>query len=204
MRLPILFIVSLLICCWLVHSTTALLLHGIHGARLGAGRGGPSSLLLFGTNINKQEAMRRASGCAFNDVIGRLLDTTSSINTQETTAATTSTNEIRSSSDFSQQQTSNKRVDLASIGFWGHSGLALLSFVLVKAVYAAIRASRESNDGDDQQQQQQPAGILNRCPWPFIFFHDIKQGFKDSPTWMVVTWVALWRIIKAVRPTVAP
>jgi len=92
-----------------------------------------------------------------------------------------------------------------TIGFWGHAGLAVASFWIVKLVYAVWINPKTSND---DEQQQQPAGIMNRCPWPFIFFHDIRQGFRDSPTWMVLTWVALWRLVKAVlvRPTtgVAP
>jgi len=42
-----------------------------------------------------------------------------------------------------------------------------------------------------EQEQQQQQGILNRCPWPFIFFHDIKQAMKDTPTWIVITWAFL-------------
>jgi len=97
-----------------------------------------------------------------------------------------------------------------TIGFWGHAGLAMASFWVVKLVYAVWinpkqRTAAASNN--DEQQQPAAAGILNRCPWPFIFFHDIRQGFRDSPTWMVLTWVALWRLVKVVvRPTtgVAP
>jgi len=116
----------------------------------------------------------------------RLLDTTS---ISETAAAT-----IRSR--FHTPQPPKTVALLSSIGFLGHSGLALLSVFLVKAVYAVFFQK------DAAVRDQQPAGILNRCPWPFIFFHDIKQGLKDSPTWMVVTWVALWRLTKVViKPT---
>ena len=86
----------------------------------------------------------------------------------------------------------------STLGFWGHSGLALVSIVVVKAVYAYFFAP-------DKTEPRQ-AGILNRCPWPFIFFHDVKQGFKDSPTWIVLTWLALWRLSKIVlkKPPVVP
>ena len=80
----------------------------------------------------------------------------------------------------------------SSIGFFGHSGLLLASIVLVRSLYAVIPATRTLK----QQQQQEQAGILDRCPWPFIVFHDIKQFFKDSPTWIVLCWIVLWRIIK--------
>ena len=73
-----------------------------------------------------------------------------------------------------------------SIGFLGHSGLLLLSALLVKLVQSVAFPSNEA----------QQAGILSRCPWPFIVFHDPMQFLKDSPTWIIVTWVALWRILK--------
>ena len=86
----------------------------------------------------------------------------------------------------------------STLGFWGHSGLFLLSVVVVQAVYAYFFAR------DNSEPKQ--AGILNRCPWPFIFFHDVKQGFKDSPTWIVLTWLMLWRLTKIVvkSPVVRP
>lgn len=76
-----------------------------------------------------------------------------------------------------------------AIGFFGHSGLLLLSILLVRFVYKIFFPAPEG---------EQPAGILNRCPWPFVIFHDPKQFFKDSPTWMCVTWVVLWRMTKLV------
>jgi hypothetical protein len=76
-----------------------------------------------------------------------------------------------------------------AIGFFGQSGLLLLSILLVTFVTTVFFPSPEG---------ERPAGILNRCPWPFVVFHDPKQFLKDSPTWMCVTWVALWRITKIV------
>ena len=78
------------------------------------------------------------------------------------------------------------------LGFWGHFGLSLTSIVLVKSVYRLFILKQ--NNETEEVSNEQPAGILNRCPWPFIFFHDYKQGFKDSPTWMVVTWIILWKL----------
>ena len=78
------------------------------------------------------------------------------------------------------------------LGFWGHFGLSLTSIVLVKLVYRIFILKQ--NNETEEVSNEQPAGILNRCPWPFIFFHDYKQGFKDSPTWMVVTWIILWKL----------
>jgi hypothetical protein len=75
-----------------------------------------------------------------------------------------------------------------AIGFFGHSGLLLLSILLVRFMYKLFSLAPEG--------EQKTAGILNRCPWPFVIFHDPKQFFKDSPTWMCVTWVALWRMTK--------
>lgn len=76
-----------------------------------------------------------------------------------------------------------------AIGFFGRSGLFLLSVFLVKLVYSVFFPSDDETEG---------AGMMDRCPWPFIVFHDPKQFFKDSPTWMIVTYVVLVRITKLV------
>lgn len=34
----------------------------------------------------------------------------------------------------------------------------------------------------------------DRCPWPFIFSHDPKQGFKDNQTWVVIVWVCMCQL----------
>jgi len=75
-----------------------------------------------------------------------------------------------------------------AIGFFGRFGLVLLSVFLVKLVYAAFFPSETNQTG----------GMMDRCPWPFIVFHDPKQFFKDSPTWMIVTYVVLLRVAKMV------
>ena len=31
-----------------------------------------------------------------------------------------------------------------------------------------------------------------KCPWPFVLFHDLKVGFRDWPTWLMISLV-LWR-----------
>ena len=82
-----------------------------------------------------------------------------------------------------------------TIGFLGHSGLLLASTVLVKLAYALFLTKETPNH---QQEQQQPTGMLNRCPWPFIVFHDPKQFLKDSPTWVIVLWASLWRLTKMI------
>jgi hypothetical protein len=81
----------------------------------------------------------------------------------------------------------------ASIGFLGHTGLLLASTILVKIIYQLFIVKKAETD-----EEPQPAGIMNRCPWPFIFFHAPIQGFKDSSTWVVVVWILLWRIAKSV------
>jgi hypothetical protein len=73
----------------------------------------------------------------------------------------------------------------------GHTGLILASTLLVKSIYQLFIVKKAETD-----KEPQAAGIMNRCPWPFIFFHAPIQGFKDSSTWVVVTWIALWRIAK--------
>mmetsp|Transcript_6997 Transcript_6997/g.8717 ORF Transcript_6997/g.8717 Transcript_6997/m.8717 type:complete len:232 (-) Transcript_6997:199-894(-) len=45
------------------------------------------------------------------------------------------------------------------------------------------------------------AGIMDRCPWPFIFFHDVKTGLKDSPTWIMIVWFVLCRVWKVLGKT---
>mmetsp|Transcript_8057 Transcript_8057/g.9723 ORF Transcript_8057/g.9723 Transcript_8057/m.9723 type:complete len:251 (-) Transcript_8057:631-1383(-) len=86
------------------------------------------------------------------------------------------------------------------LGFWGHSGLLLVSTLVVTLLKKVFSFSSA-----EVQQEQQQAGILNRCPWPFIFFHDVKQGMKDTPTWITLTWIGLWRLLKfagRAKPTV--
>mmetsp|Transcript_27326 Transcript_27326/g.40471 ORF Transcript_27326/g.40471 Transcript_27326/m.40471 type:complete len:135 (+) Transcript_27326:69-473(+) len=29
-------------------------------------------------------------------------------------------------------------------------------------------------------------GVKERCPWPFVFFHDPQTGMKDYQTWIVL------------------
>ena len=79
----------------------------------------------------------------------------------------------------------------ASIGLLGHTGLLLTSVILVKTIYQLFIVKKAETD-----EEPQPAGIMNRCPWPFIFFHAPMQGLKDSSTWVAVTWIALCRISK--------
>jgi hypothetical protein len=74
-----------------------------------------------------------------------------------------------------------------SIGFFGHSGLAVASIVLVRLFYAVLFP---------KSPDEAPTGIMNRCPWPFILSHDPKQFFKDSPTYMVLTYFILSRVVK--------
>ena len=31
-----------------------------------------------------------------------------------------------------------------------------------------------------------------RCPWPFVFFHDPKQGMQDYQTWVVIGLASCW------------
>ena len=113
-------------------------------------------------------------------LLGRFLDTTAD------TAMTTkrrATNERKQSTGILVSST---------LGIVGkNTGLMVLSILLVKGVYAIFFPRDKS--------VEQPAGILNRCPWPFVIFHDPKQFLKDSPTWMVVTWILLGRILKASR-----
>jgi hypothetical protein len=91
---------------------------------------------------------------------------------------------------LSNQRTCSQAV---SIGFLGHTGLFLASTVLVKTIYQFFFVKKAETD-----EEPQPAGIMNRCPWPFIFFHAPIQGVKDSSTWVVVTWIVLWWIAKGV------
>lgn len=74
-------------------------------------------------------------------------------------------------------------------------GLFILSVVLVQSFRQAFFPADPDKPG-------QP-GIMNRCPWPFIFFHDIKTGMKDSPTWVVITWFVLWKVWKFSKTRVA-
>jgi len=47
-------------------------------------------------------------------------------------------------------------------------------------------------------------GMMDRCPWPFIISHDPVQFMKDPPTWIVLTWLALWRMVKLTSKVPVP
>lgn len=83
----------------------------------------------------------------------------------------------------------------SKLGFLGHSGLLLASTVIVflaKVLWKTIQQSRGvAEAGDDTTE-----GVMDRCPWPFIFTHDPIQGIKDPPTWILIVWLALWKISK--------
>jgi hypothetical protein len=83
----------------------------------------------------------------------------------------------------------------ANLGFLGHTGLLLASTVLVLVMQQLFRTIQQTRKGEELQASNN-GGIMNRCPWPFIFTHDPIQGMKDPPTWILITWIALWRIIK--------
>jgi heme oxygenase len=44
----------------------------------------------------------------------------------------------------------------------------------------------------DKKKEQQTKTKTGRCPWPFIFAHDAKQGLMDWQTWLVVALVMAW------------
>ena len=85
----------------------------------------------------------------------------------------------------------------SNIGLMGHSGLLLASTVLVMVAKAFWKTIQQSRNEDNGPEEVTPVGSMDRCPWPFIFSHDPVQGMKDPPTWILVTWLVLWRVIKA-------
>ena len=87
-----------------------------------------------------------------------------------------------------------------SLGIASHAGLLLVSTLIVNIVKVIVFTKPPTEEeqllassGDELPKQ---AGMMDRCPWPFIFFHDPKQGMKDSPTWVVVCWYILYRVWK--------
>ena len=118
------------------------------------------------------------------------------LNTLEAAGLTQSvvgSNRNRESSAYS-----NARRLLSSattLGFVGHAGLLLVSTLIInifKALFFTKAPTEEeellASTGDAPPKQ---SGMMDRCPWPFIFFHDPKQGLKDSPTWVMVCWYCL-------------
>ena len=73
------------------------------------------------------------------------------------------------------------------IGLVRHIGMLSVAALVVKGLKRILFAN------DDQPK----VGIMERCPWPFIFFHDPKQGFKDPSTWTTLLYIAIWRFVKA-------
>lgn len=50
------------------------------------------------------------------------------------------------------------------------------------------RIFNASNSGGDNHNISRK----ERCPWPFVFFHDPKTGMKDWQTWCVVGLSVCW------------
>lgn len=108
---------------------------------------------------------------------------------------------IKESNRMTRSHTSRPLLSSAtSLGIASHAGLLLGStlFVnIVKAIFFTKPPTEEeellASSGDELPKQ---SGMMDRCPWPFIFFHDPKQGMKDSPTWVVVCWYILYRVWK--------
>lgn len=76
---------------------------------------------------------------------------------------------------------------LPPIGILGHAALLSLATIVVKICKKFFSSSDNA---------VQAGGMLDRCPWPFIFFHDPRQGLKDSQTWTTIVYLALWRCLK--------
>ena len=173
MRTALRWSVFTILCC-LAHSSYALIMIKSPNPSPWARSSSPSALVKKMTPsplvgrcrlAHPNPAIEQQKRLSPKSIALRILDTTSFVTDVETIGSTASI-----------------------LGFWGHTGLAIVSVAIVKTVYAYF--FRPDNPEPKQ------AGILNRCPWPFIFFHDVKQGFKDSPTWIVLTWLALWRLSK--------
>jgi len=110
----------------------------------------------------------------------------------------------------------------SKLGFWGHSKLLLISTVLVLIVQISIKTINDmngnnNNDNIAEKEESKAAttdgfssgggglhGMMDRCPWPFIISHDPVQFMKDPPTWIVLTWFALWRMVKLTSKVPVP
>jgi len=94
-----------------------------------------------------------------------------------------------------------------------NAGIFVLSMILVnfiQKIWKVLRESKKNNETASTEEEELltaingdngGGGMLDRCPWPFIFFHDIKTGLKDAPTWILVLWWSLrrvWRLRKSV------
>ena len=54
------------------------------------------------------------------------------------------------------------------------------------------RQRAEKKDKNSSTLKKSKQNNVERCPWPFIFFHDPKTGFQDWQTWMVIGLVLCW------------
>lgn len=103
----------------------------------------------------------------------------------------TSRNDCSSSQSFLGQRRFSKALratPVPPIGLVRHVGILSLASLVTKG----LKRKFLSNDAEQPQ-----VGVMDRCPWPFIFFHDPKQGFKDPPTWTALLYITIWRCIKA-------
>lgn len=101
-------------------------------------------------------------------------------------------NDIRSSPSYFLGQRKFSKALTATpvppIGLVRHVGILSLASLVTRGL------KRKFLSNNDEQPQ---VGVMDRCPWPFIFFHDPKQGFKDPPTWTALLYITIWRCIKA-------
>lgn len=90
-------------------------------------------------------------------------------------------------SENSRHYTALAAASAPPIGLFRHVGILFTATFVVKGLKRGLSSKDEKS----------PVGVMQRCPWPFIFFHDPKQGLKDTPTWITLLYVVMWRCVKA-------
>ena len=50
--------------------------------------------------------------------------------------------------------------------------------------------SEKKDDNDNREIEM--INKSERCPWPFVFFHDPKTGIRDWQSWVVIGLILCW------------
>ena len=95
-------------------------------------------------------------------------------------------NSLRTSVEY-RQPTALAASSVPPIGLVGHVGIMSIATLVVKRLYRSFFLKED----------EPSVGVMERCPWPFVFFHDPKQGLKDTPTWITLLYIIIWRCVKA-------
>lgn len=58
--------------------------------------------------------------------------------------------------------------------------------------HAIAEEEKKGESSMKEEKKEVNNSKVERCPWPFVFFHDAKTGIRDWQTWAVIGLVLCW------------